>query len=212
MGVISIKSMFTQRGMSTSMVVGAIVVLLLLAGGWYYLSSSQTPSEVMEEEQDAMMDDDAAMMDGTELKTMEDGTMMEADVDASMKGEASFRSAVIAGSSSPLLEFDQRDYTAALESDRVVVLYFYASWCPICKAEFEDTKAAFDAVTDDSIVGFRVHFNDSATTPEMEALAREYGVPYQHTKVFTKNGERVLKSPETWSIERYLSEFTKYSK
>ncbi len=211
--------MFTQRGMSSGLIIGIVVVLLLLGGGWYYMNSSQstdTSSDdaMMEEDKDGVMLEGGlevkadAMMEGDHEG--DDAMMMKSEDEAAMKGETSFRSAVIAGSSSPLLEFDQRDYEAALDSDRVVVLYFYANWCPLCRAEFMDTKAAFNALTDDSVIGFRVHFNDGDVTPEMTALAREFGVAYQHTKVFIKNGERVLKSPETWSQERYLTEFKNY--
>lgn len=203
--------------MSTGMIVGAIVVLLLLAGGWYYMSKSSSPQDAMEADESAMMekDGDSMMMEGGHdgdamMKDDGDSMMMKDESgDAMMeKGETSFKGAVIAGSSSPLLEFDQRDYETALESGRVVVLYFYANWCPLCKAEFSTTKAAFEERTDANVVGFRVHYNDNQVTKEMEALAREYGVAYQHTKVFVKDGKRILKSPETWPIERYRAEIS----
>ena len=157
----------------------------------------------------AMKKEDDAMMekDGDAMMEKEGDAMMDAEAEASMETEASFRSAVIAGSSSPLLEFDQRDYEAALTSGRLVVLYFYANWCPLCKIEFTNTKKAFDEWQGEPIVGFRVHFNDNNVTPETENVAREFGVAYQHTKVFVRNGERVLKSPETWGLERYGAEF-----
>lgn len=187
------------------MVIGIVVVLLLIGGGIYMVTSDTTPAtstngEAMmeKEEGDAMMEEDDSMM-------------MKVEGDLEMSGETSFRGAVIAGSSSPLLEFNQRDYETALAHNRVVVLYFYASWCPICREEFEHTKEAFDSLTHENVVGFRVHFNDSEVTPPMEALAREFGVAYQHTKVFVKNGERVLKSPETWNTARYLEEFATHS-
>ncbi len=206
--------MMTQRGISNAAIASIIVVLLLIGAGLYVATMQQPASEdaMMMEDKDTIMDDgshmsnDAMMDDSMEKK--DDSMMMEGEV--KMEGETSFRGAVIAGSSSPLLEFNQRDYESALAQDRVVVLYFYASWCPICREEFEYIKEAFDSVTDDSLVGFRVHFNDSEVTPEMEALAREFGVAYQHTKVFIKSGERVLKSPEAWSTQRYLAEFKKY--
>lgn len=217
--------MKTQRGMSTGLVIGIIVVLALLAGGWYYMQSTPASNDASESgemmEGDAMQKDDAmmkaegdVMMEGEHMNdgdgAMEGDAMMKTDGDAMMKAETetSFKSAVIAGSSSPLLEFDQRDYEAALNSGKLVMLYFYASWCPTCRVEFGNaTRPAFDTYTGDDVVGFRVHYNDNDVTPEMEALAREFGVAYQHTKVFIKGGERVLKSPETWNTERYLREF-----
>lgn len=220
--------MFTQRGMSTGLVIGIVIILALIAGGFYAMNnedSSESPMEqkeamVGEEKGDAMMEkkDGDAMMekkDGDAMMMKDDhnhegdAMMKKEESGDAMEKDASFRGAVIAGSSAPLLEFNQRDYETALEHNRVVVLYFYASWCPLCKKEFENTKAAFNAYEGDDLVGFRVHFNDGEVTPEMEALAREFGVAYQHTKVFIKDGERVLKSPETWNTERYLNEFAK---
>lgn len=224
--------MFTQRGMSTGLVIGVVIILALIAGGFYAMNNEDSSAPAMEEKGDAMME----KKDGDAMMKMEDGTvmsdedhsmmmekkdgdaMMKDDGEAMMKKEesgdamkkdASFKGAVIAGSSAPLLEFNQRDYETALAQGRVVALYFYASWCPLCKKEFENTKAAFNAYEGDNLVGFRVHFNDGEVTPEMEALAREFGVAYQHTKVFIKDGERILKSPETWNTQRYLNEFAK---
>jgi thiol-disulfide isomerase/thioredoxin len=89
------------------------------------------------------------------------------------------------------------------------VLYFFANWCPICRAEFPLMEQAFNDITHDQVVGFRVNFNDSDTDGDEVSLARQYGVAYQHTKVFVKNGQRILKSPESWPKDRYLSEIKK---
>jgi len=120
-----------------------------------------------------------------------------------------FAGRVLAGTTAPLLEFAKEDYDKALNSDKLVVLYFYANWCPICKEEIPHLEGAFNDLTTDRVIGFRVNYNDSDTDNEERNLAREFGVAYQHTKVLLKNGSRVLKSPETWSKERYLSEINK---
>lgn len=122
----------------------------------------------------------------------------------------SFSGTVFAGSSSPLIDYNKADYDAAIASNKLVVLYFYASWCPICRFEIPKLYAAFNQLSGSDVVGFRVNYNDSDTDANEEALAREFGVPYQHTKVFVKNRVRVLKSPETWDTARYLEEIEKY--
>ena len=119
-----------------------------------------------------------------------------------------YSGAILAGTSAPLLDFNQQDFAAAQQSDKIIVLYFYANWCPICRAEFPKMQAAFNELTTDEVIGFRVNFNDNETDKDEEALARQHGVAYQHTKVIVKNGTQILKSPETWSKDRYLTEIT----
>ena len=116
---------------------------------------------------------------------------------------------ILAGSTnaSPLIDFNQADYDKAIASDKLVVLYFYANWCPICRAELPHLESSFNQQTAKDIVGFRVNFNDSDTDKNESDLADQYGVPYQHTKVFVKNGDVVLKAPDSWEIARYLTEF-----
>lgn len=121
-----------------------------------------------------------------------------------------YQGALLAGGESPLLDFVKADYDKAVASDKLVVLYFYANWCPICRAEFPRMQAAFNEISGDDVIAFRVNYNDNQTDDDEVALARQFGVGYQHTKVFVKNGQQVLKSPEGWDQERYLTEIAKY--
>ena len=116
---------------------------------------------------------------------------------------------VLAGKTSLLYDFSKAKYDEAIKSDKLVVLYFYADWCPICREEVPKMYAAFNELTTDKVIGFRVNYNDSDTDADEQKLASEYGIAYQHTKVFIKNGERILKSPETWDKQRYLDEISK---
>ena len=67
---------------------------------------------------------------------------------------------------------------------------------------------AFDELTGDRVIGFRVNYNDNQTSEAERELASEFGVAYQHTKVFLKNGERVGKYPDSWDKDRYLTEIS----
>ncbi len=117
---------------------------------------------------------------------------------------------ILAGTSAPLLDFNKEDYDAAIASDKLVVLYFYANWCPICKNETANALyPAFDELTTDTVIGIRVNYKDGNTDTDEENLAREFGVPYQHTKVFLKNGKQILKAPDGWDKARYLAEINK---
>ncbi len=112
----------------------------------------------------------------------------------------------IEGAGSNYVIFTQENYEKALADNKTIVLYFYANWCPICKNEQTEIAEAFDELKNLNIVGFRVNYKDSETEKEEEALAKEFGVSYQHTKIIIKDGKQVLKSPDSWSKERYLEQ------
>src|SRR3989344_3555940 len=55
-----------------------------------------------------------------------------------------------------------------------------------------------------------IDYNKSDSDDYEKNLGRQFGVPYQHTKIFIKNGERVLKSPESWNKDKYIEEINKF--
>jgi thiol-disulfide isomerase/thioredoxin len=123
-----------------------------------------------------------------------------------MAADFAYTGTKLAGVNAPLLDFTQSDYDAANRAGKLVVLYFYADWCPICRAEFPKMQSAFNELTTSDVVGFRVNYRDGSTDADEEALAREFGVAYQHTKVFVRGGDLVKKAPDSWEKSRYLSE------
>ena len=124
--------------------------------------------------------------------------------------EDNYSSKVLAGTdSTKYLDFNKADYDKALKEKKKILLYFYASWCPICKREQPDTFAAFNEINDADLIGFRVNYRDSDTDADEENLAKEFGVGYQHTKVILKDGKRVGKFPDSWDKQRYLDELAK---
>jgi thiol-disulfide isomerase/thioredoxin len=124
-------------------------------------------------------------------------------------GKSIYSGKVLAGSSAPLIDFNKPDYDAALKTGKPVLLYFYATWCPICRAELPHLYGAFNELSTDRLIGFRVNFNDADTDDNEINLARQFGIAYQHGKVFLKDGKSILKSIETWDKSRYLSEINK---
>lgn len=117
-----------------------------------------------------------------------------------------FSGTVLAGSKAQVIDYNKPDFDKALAAKKLVVIYFYADWCPICRAEVPKMYEAFNELTSSDVVGFRVNYKDGFDDDHEKDLAREHGIGYQHTKVFVKNYERVLKSPESWDKERYLTE------
>ena len=180
--------------------------------------------EAMKKDGEAMMEEGEAMMekkeDGAAMEEKGDGVMEEKDgVDGAMEQKDSdsgsqpvssaveYQGQVLASGSggAVLLDFNKADYDAAMENGALIAMFFYANWCPTCRVEFPRMEQAFEEL-DGNVVGFRVNYNDSQTDNDERQLARDNGVGYQHTKVFIKDGERILKSPEGWSKNRYISE------
>jgi len=147
-----------------------------------------------------------------EAMANKDEAMTEDKSDATMEDDnkpAGFSGTILAGTSAPLIDFNQADYQKALDSGKIVLLYFYANWCPICREEVPKMESAFNQLTTDQVVGFRVNFNDNQTDDNEKSLARQFGVAYQHTKVILQAGQKILKAPDSWDTKRYLDEINK---
>ncbi|OGK28012.1 hypothetical protein A3C28_02785 [Candidatus Roizmanbacteria bacterium RIFCSPHIGHO2_02_FULL_39_9] len=117
---------------------------------------------------------------------------------------------ILAGKSSPYIEFKKGEYDEALKSGKIIFLDFYANWCPICRGEAPEIQSGFDSLTSDKVIGFRVNYNDTETDDDEKKLAEDFGVTYQHTKVILKDKKEVLKDGEVWDKEKFLEEINKY--
>jgi len=191
----------SQKGFAMSLVIVIVALILIVAGLGYYTTRKQpqpTPTTQTPAGEKKLEDGTMEKKDGKTMMKKDDGTMM-----------AKYTGTVLAGKSAPLLDFTRADYDAAVKSDKLIVLYFYANWCPICKAEFPMMRKTFNELTTDNVIGFRVNYNDDETDNDEKNLASQFGVAYQHTKVFVKNGARILKSPEGWDDKRYDMEINK---
>jgi len=158
------------------------------------------------------MEKEGVMKNDTMTKTITGEAMMEKNGTGAMMNDTvmkkDYSGTIFAGAASPLLDFNKADDDAALKTGNVVFLYFYATWCPICRAELPHLYAAFDELKTDKVIGFRVNYNDGDTDNDERALAQQYQVPYQHTKVIVKDG-KATKYPDSWNKQRYLSEINK---
>lgn len=118
---------------------------------------------------------------------------------------------VLAGKTSFYREFSKPEYEKALAENKIIFLDFYASWCPICRGEEPEIFAGFNELTTDKVAGFRVNYNDPDTDEDEKKLAREFEIPYQHTKVILVGGKEVLKDGDAWDNAKFLEEIKKYS-
>lgn len=70
---------------------------------------------------------------------------------------------------------------------RPIVYYFWAAWCPICRADEPIIKARIEG-SGLPIAGFRVNYDTQSD------LKARYKIPYQHTTVFLNaEGEEVAR-------------------
>lgn len=94
-------------------------------------------------------------------------------------------------SASRYVEYSKNAYDQVAGKRRV--LYFYASWCPICRPADADFKANMSKIPEDVVV-LRVNYNDPETDSQEKDLAKTYGITYQHTFVqVDASGNQVTK-------------------
>lgn len=169
---------------SKTIAIGFGIVVLLVAG-FVYLQNQQSNQQDVVTEKTEKVEMEASK--GQEVETEYAGT-------------------VIAGSTTPYLDFVKADYEKAIAEGKVIVLNFYANWCPVCRAETPDIVAGFDSLNNPNVIAFRVNYKDSDTDADEEALAKQFAVPYQHTKVILKDGKQVFKETVQWSRDDLVRE------
>jgi thioredoxin 1 len=153
---------------------GIAVALALLAGlGWYTLSDSQEGAMEAKDKSGGMMEDktkDAMESKGDSMMQKEVGTdpskqdsgMMEKPKADTMMGKGGYET------------YAPEKLVKAKEGD--VVLFFRASWCPMCRGLDADIKANMSNIPA-GVTILDVNY-DTET-----ALKQKYGVTYQHTLV-----------------------------
>lgn len=173
--------MYNQKSIvNRNLAIGIILVLILAATLYFFLGQNKTSQPQQSNEP---------------IKQVNSGKRAEG-----------YTGELLAGLSSPLLVFNQADYDKALANQKIIFLDFYANWCPICRAETPELYAGFDSLDTDRIVGFRVNYNDDQTDETEKALASQFGIIYQHTKVILQNGQVVLKTQDPWAREDFAEE------
>jgi thiol-disulfide isomerase/thioredoxin len=183
-----------------------LMAIALIGGGIVYLASRSQVDHAN------MGHDSAPMTEKEDSQMKKEGDLMMIDQDTGeniMKHSGTILAG--AGTPSPLFDFNKPLYEEVVASDKLLVLYFYANWCPICKTEtVEALYPAFNELKNDKVIGIRINFNDNETDTDEKNIGKQFGVIYQHTKVFVKNGKKVFASPQGWDKNRYLTEINKW--
>lgn len=98
------------------------------------------------------------------------------------------------GVASSYVPFTQAAYDAARASGQPTILYFYATWCPICARQEPIIVDLFGGseISDWGIAAFRVNFNDPQTDADERAIAEQLGISYQHTFVLLDASGKVV--------------------
>lgn len=152
--------------MNKNIIIAGVVALVLIFGGLYFynIQTQEKADTKMAQDKDAKMEKDKAMDSETNEATM-DKTMQKSDDKMMTSGYVNY----------------SKDSLDNAKSQRRV-LFFYASWCPICKPADADLKANINNIPKDVSV-IRVNYNDPETDSDEKDLAKKYGVTYQHTFV-----------------------------
>lgn len=132
--------------------------------------------------------------------------------EAKTEQPTTYKGKVLAGDKAKLLEFNKEDYQAAVKQNKTILLYFYATWCPICQKGIKSKEEAFNKLEDDQYIGFRVNYKDSDTDADEEKLASDYAVGFQSTTVIVKNGEVKMKSTTHLNADKVIAELEKAAK
>lgn len=104
-------------------------------------------------------------------------------------------------------DYSKAAFDQARSEGKIILVYFYANWCPTCRAQQPANDQAFAQLADNPQVAvFVSNFNDSEETGEDKALQKEFDIPYQHTfLVINAEGEVTYKYTGQLAAEEIVS-------
>ena len=76
------------------------------------------------------------------------------------------------------IDTDGRAYTAETLANKVVVVNFWATWCPPCKKELPDLSKAYEKYKNKGVVFLGVLTNDNPTEADLLNFRSDYELSY----------------------------------
>lgn len=134
--------------------------------------------------------------------TNDNNDLKQIEPDKILNSPPSTESKILNKGKTKYVEFNQILFDAAITDKKIVLLNFYANWCPICRAEEPGLAEGLNLLGDENIVAFRVNYNDSDTDENEKAIAKKLGISYQHSKVILLEEKVLLKEiAKAWDKE-----------
>lgn len=85
--------------------------------------------------------------------------------------------------------YSREDYDKAINDKKILVLFFTSNWCQECLDQDILNSQVFEELTQEGVVGLKIHILDSETTTETNALSQKFDVTKEQSFVILdKNG------------------------
>jgi thiol-disulfide isomerase/thioredoxin len=141
---------------------------------------------------------------GNSFQRSSSSTVLKDDIneDQSDVNQLSDEKEVVFVSDTNYLNFSKSVLTQTQNTRRV--LFFYANWCPTCKAAEENIKSNLGKLPQDVTI-IRVNYNDTDTDDDEKDLAKKYSITYQHTFVQIDSQENEITKWNGGEIDILLS-------
>jgi thioredoxin 1 len=159
-----------------------IILAALVIGGGVWALSSKNNSQTKNTSQENMLEQQDKMTGGNmtqkEDAIMEDDTMTkpEEKIPASGGDDKTMNESAMMSKERVYKDYSAQAVAEEQSKGQKVVLFFWASWCPYCKAADSAFKANLDKIPE----GVSLLKTNYDTEKELKT---KYGVTYQHTFV-----------------------------
>jgi thioredoxin 1 len=108
----------------------------------------------------------------------------------------------LAASPKALSEFNATAFEAAQAQGKLVVLDFYAPWCPVCRRQHKNLEEALGARKNSHIVSFLVNYDDS------EELRKRHNVEGRSTLILFRGASEIARIKDSFTradIDEFLA-------